>query len=50
MIHFAPDLDSTPNEDPDSATPIVAALMAATFALAALGGAALAGLQSLIGA
>ncbi len=46
MIHSAP----APNGQADSATPIAAALMAATFALAALGGAAFAGLRSLIGA
>ena len=50
MIQSAPDYEPAPDGKRDSATPIVAVVMAATFALAALGGAALAGLQSLIGA
>ena len=50
MIHSATNLDAGRNRQPYSATPIAAMLMTATFALAALGGAALAGLQLLIGA
>jgi hypothetical protein len=48
MIHTAN--DTAHDGQSYSATPIAAILMTATFAIAALGGAALAGLQMLIGA
>lgn len=50
MIHAAPYAEPAEIDCSDSPTPVAAALMAATFALAALGGAAMASLQSLIGA
>ena len=50
MNQLAPCAEPASDGRADSPTPIAAALMAATLALAALGGAAVAGLQSLIGA
>ena len=50
MILAAPCSEGQNDRQADSRTSIAAAVMAATFAIAALGGAAIAGLQSLIGA
>ena len=50
MIHSAPDFDAALDGQRHNATPIAAMLLTATFVVAALGGAALAGLQLLIGA
>ena len=48
MIHSAPEFDSALDGRPYIATPIAAIMLTATFVVAALGGAALAGLQLLI--